>query len=142
MLLATDFNNVPHDNATWNELRGATRIIFRACILGKGVGGVLPRNGMLKSPRVCRTNEEPGDLTSFSGEQGNIEIVVYGKNSIFAKNQILKHSQDPLARSIAVQELLELMRMVTDPDSQSTGVEAGNMATQAANATGTNVATS
>ena len=47
MLLATDFNNVPHDNATWNELRGATRTIFRACILGKGVGGVVTRNGML-----------------------------------------------------------------------------------------------
>lgn len=122
LLLATNFNNVPHDNATWNSLRGATRIIFRTCILGKGVGGVIPRNG----------------------EQGNIEIVVYGKNSVFAKNQILKYSQDPLARSIAVQELLELMKIVQPPDPQPTGVEIGNMASQTANATGAgvNVATS
>ena len=85
-----------------------------------------------------------GDLTSSSGQQGNIEIVVYGKNSIFAKNQILKNSQDPLARSIAVQELLELMKVVEVPDSQSTGLGIGNMATQTANATGAgaNVATS
>ncbi|KAM0803793.1 hypothetical protein BDR22DRAFT_818479 [Usnea florida] len=144
ILLATDFNNVPHDNATWNEIRGATRTIFRACILGKGVGGVVPRNGMLKYPKICRTIEKTGDLTSSLGEQGNIEIVVYGQNSVFAKNQILKYSQDPLARSIAVQELLELMKMVTDPDAQSTGVEIGSMATQAANATvaDANVATS
>ena len=144
LLLATNFNNVPHDNATWNDLRGATRTIFRACILGKDAGGVVPRNGMFKSPRICKTTKYPGDLTSLSGHQGNIEIVVYGKNSIFAKNQILKNSQDPLARSIAVQELLELMKVVAVPDSPSSGVEIGNMATQTANATGAsaNVATS
>ena len=138
LLLATNFNNVPHDNATWNSLRGATRTIFRACILGKDTGGVVPRNGMLKSPRICKTIKDAGDLTLSSGAQGNIEIVVYSKNSIFAKNQILKNSQDPLARSIAVQELLELMKIVAvpDPDPQSTGLGTGDMATQTANATG------
>ena len=51
----------------------------------------------------------------FQGKRGNIEVVVYGKKSIFAKNQILKNSQDPLARSIAAQELLELMKVVVIP---------------------------
>ena len=46
VLLATDFNSVPYDQATWNDIRGAARTIFRSCIRGKNLGGVVPRNGM------------------------------------------------------------------------------------------------
>lgn len=113
ILLATDFNNVPHDEATWNDLRGAARIILRTCIRGKALGGVVPKNG----------------------HHGNIEVVVYGKDSIFAKNQILKNSPDPLARSIAAQELLELMQVVVIPVPDQTELEIGNLANQTANAT-------
>ena len=47
VLLATDFNNVPRDTATWNDLRGAARTVFRSCIRGKGIGGLVTRNGTL-----------------------------------------------------------------------------------------------
>lgn len=47
VLLATDFNNVPHDTATWNDLRGAARTVFRSCIRGKRMGGLVTRNGTL-----------------------------------------------------------------------------------------------
>ncbi|KAL9073105.1 MAG: hypothetical protein Q9161_003159 [Pseudevernia consocians] len=112
VLLATDFNSIPYDQATWNDLRGATRTILRTCIRGKEMGGLLPKNG----------------------NHGNIEIVVYGKDSIFAKNQILKNSQDPLARSIAAQELLELMNVVLVPLPQQTALEMGTVAKGVANA--------
>ena len=45
LLLATDFNDIPHDEATWNDLRGAARTIFRGCIQAKGLGGVVTKNG-------------------------------------------------------------------------------------------------
>lgn len=70
-----------------------------------------------------------------NGHHGNIEVVVYGKDSIFAKNQILKNSPDPLARSIAAQELLELMQVVVIPVPDQTELEIGNLANQTANAT-------
>ena len=56
-------------------------------------------------------------LTSGLGKLGNLEVVIYGKSSIYAKNQILKHSSDPLARSIAAQELMELLHAVETPAS-------------------------
>lgn len=45
LLLATDFNDVPRDEATWNDIRGAARTIFRSCIQGKGLGGLVTKNG-------------------------------------------------------------------------------------------------
>lgn len=45
LLLATDFNNVPRDEATWNDIRGAARTVFRSCIQGKGLGGLVTKNG-------------------------------------------------------------------------------------------------
>ena len=45
MLLATDFNVVPYDQATWNDLRGAARTILRQCTRAQGFGGVVTRNG-------------------------------------------------------------------------------------------------
>ena len=47
VLLATNFLDVPHDEATWNDLRGAARTVFRSCVLGKGTGGVVSKNGTL-----------------------------------------------------------------------------------------------
>lgn len=70
-----------------------------------------------------------------SGARGNIEVVVYSKRSIFAKNQILKNSPDPLARSIAAQELLELMQVVMIPFPDQKDLEIGAGAKETANAT-------
>ena len=59
---------------------------------------------------------------------------MYGKDSVYAKNQILKNSQDPLARSIASQELLELLGVITNPTPSATGLRMGAIATETANA--------
>ena len=59
---------------------------------------------------------------------------MYGNDSIFAKNQILKNSPDQLARSIAAQELLELMNVVIVPVPHQTELGNGNLANQTASA--------
>ena len=59
---------------------------------------------------------------------------MYGKDSIYAKNQILKYSQDPLARSIASQELLELLGVLVDPTPSTPVSRMGAMAKETANA--------
>ncbi len=41
-----------------------------------------------------------------------MEIVVYAERSIYAISRILRNSPDPLARSIALQELLQLIDVV------------------------------
>ena len=114
MLLATDFNHIPHDEATMNDLRGATRVVFRNCVLNKKVGGVISKNGRVPAPTMTK-DIESSLSNSVLGRYGNIEVVVYATHSVYAKNQILKNSQDPLARSIATQELLELMNVVIAP---------------------------
>ena len=59
---------------------------------------------------------------------------MYGKDSIYAKNQILKYSQDQLARSIASQELLELLGVLVDPTPSAPGLRMGAIAKETANA--------
>ena len=136
LLLATNFNNIPRDEATWNELRGATRTIFRACVQGNKSGGIVTENGVLFVPSTTILKQKTLPyLTPNSGDYRNIEIIVYGTRSIYAKNQILKHSTDPLARSIAAQELLELMNLVQVPDQPE--LEIGALANNTASLTNT-----
>ena len=52
MLLATNFDMVPHDNATWNDLRGAARTVLRQCIRGERLGGIVTRNGTLLASTI------------------------------------------------------------------------------------------
>ena len=137
LLLATDFNDVPHDEATWNDLRGAARMVFRSCLLGKGIGGLITRNGTSPTSTNHTKKGALQSLTPGSGKNRNIEIVVYGKKSIYAKNQILKYSPDPLARSIAAQELLELVGAapVPVPYPSPTELAVGTTANKQTNAT-------
>ena len=67
-----------------------------------------------------------------SGKLGNIEVIVYGKDSIYAKNQILKNSPDALARSIASQELLELLGVLADPTLSANATIQSGSATEVA----------
>lgn len=69
------------------------------------------------------------------GHHRNIEIVVYGKDSIFAKNQILKSSRDPLARLTAAPELLELINAVIVSVPQPEVLKMRMIANGTANAT-------
>ncbi|MCJ1460633.1 hypothetical protein MMC28_011015 [Mycoblastus sanguinarius] len=89
LLLATEFVNVPHDHSAWINLIGPARNILRECVISHTYGGIVVENG----------------------ENQAIEIVVYAMQSIYAKNRIIKYSPDPLAKSIAVQELLDLLRL-------------------------------
>ena len=52
VLLATNFNVVPYDQTTWNDLRGAARTILRQCIRGQGFGGIVTRNGTLPASTI------------------------------------------------------------------------------------------
>lgn len=96
---------------------------------------MVTRNGTFSTPMTDIKHRNLRYLTTDLGKHGNIEIVVYSKGSIFAKNQILKNSPDPLARSIALQELLELMNVVMVLVPHSTELGVGAVATQTANAT-------
>ena len=135
VLLATDFNGVPYDQATWNDLRGAARTVLRQCIRGLNYGGVVTRNGIFLASTVCYKRGYLWWLIPCLGKLGNIEIIVYGKDSIYAKNQILKYSQDPLARSIASQELLELLGVLVNPTPSTSGLRMEAIAKETANAT-------
>lgn len=53
------------------------------------------------------------------GQAQNLEIIVYAENSIYAKTNILRHSRDPVARAIALQELLQLTGIVRDAPTPS-----------------------
>ena len=59
VLLATNFNVVPYDQTTWNDLRGAARTILRQCIRGHGFGGLVTRNGTLLPSTI---HSKRGDL--------------------------------------------------------------------------------
>lgn len=49
------------------------------------------------------------DITSPLGNHQNLEAVLYGADSVYSKVHILRNSDDPLAVSIAQQELLALL---------------------------------
>lgn len=46
VVLATNFNDVPHDQTSWINLIGPARILMRQCVDIEGFGGALVRNGM------------------------------------------------------------------------------------------------
>ena len=47
-----------------------------------------------------------------AGVHQNIEVLLYGADSVYSKIQVLRFSQDPEAKSIAEQELLELIGVI------------------------------
>ena len=60
--------------------------------------------------------------TTTAGDRENMEVVLYGAGSVYSKSQILRFSQDPEAKSIAEQELLELIVVVPNPHDYPTQV--------------------
>lgn len=46
-----------------------------------------------------------------AGNHGNLEVVLFNQNSAYGKVTIIRHSSDPVAVSIATQELLELLHL-------------------------------
>ena len=84
---------------------------MRECAQNKETGGVVVRNG--------RPDEEPFHnvgvaLTLITGNLGNLEVVLYNANSMYGKVTILRNSKDPVAVSIAEQELLELLHLTSN----------------------------
>ena len=68
------------------------------------------------SEMVCQNRnvmpDEDEVLTLLLGDRQNIEVVLYNQESMYGKVHILRHSPDPVAVSIAEQELLELIGLV------------------------------
>lgn len=46
-----------------------------------------------------------------TGNHGNLEVVLYNRESIYGKVHTLRNSPDPVAVAIANQELLELLHL-------------------------------
>ena len=130
VLLATNFNDVPTDQTSWINLIGPARIAMRACARDKETGGVVVRNGR---PDIVLIHNVRVTQILIVGNRGNLEVVLFNPNSVYGKVTILRHSKDPVARSIANQELLELLHLAPsiydDPEevqqllNQSLGVD-------------------
>lgn len=115
LMLATNFNDVPHDEAPWINLIGPLRIILRDCVRDEGLGGVLVRNGALHAVGDFLLSRTTGGTACIDfvtiGLRQNIEVVLYNKDSIYGRITTLRNSPDPVAVSIAQQELLELLHL-------------------------------
>ena len=46
-----------------------------------------------------------------TGQQQKLEILIFAENSIYAKTRIIRYSPDPVARSIALQEFMQLVEI-------------------------------
>lgn len=54
ILLATNFNDVPHDQTSWINLIGPARILLRQCAGANTSGGLLVRNGTSNDKACAR----------------------------------------------------------------------------------------
>ncbi|KAL8729338.1 MAG: hypothetical protein Q9166_004835 [cf. Caloplaca sp. 2 TL-2023] len=64
----------------------------------------------------CVRQQQTGGIDTEIGRNRKLEVLVYDARSIFGYTRILDHSPDPEARSIAMQELMELLDVTPRPD--------------------------
>lgn len=121
MLLTTDFSSIPNDVSSYINLIGPARIILRDCVRTKAIGCVIVRNGVQSAVPSIAAHWQML-TTTIAGDRENIEVVLYGAGSVYSKIQILRFSQDPEAKSIAEQELLESIGVVPNPYDYPTQV--------------------
>ncbi len=79
---------------------------MRECVDKEGFGGALVRNGMSESDAAV-SDVINGNI----GNHGNLEVVLYNRDSIYGRVHTLRNSRDPVAVAIANQELLELLHL-------------------------------
>ncbi|KAI4116514.1 MAG: hypothetical protein LQ338_007703 [Usnochroma carphineum] len=107
LLLESSFEDVPHDQAIWQDLWGPARLILNACVRQQQTGGV-----------VTGIGPDADDTKTYKGRDERLEVVVYDARSIYGYTRILDGSHDPEARSIAMQELLQLLDITPRPDRE------------------------
>lgn len=81
---------------------------MRDCAGSKGTGGVIVRNGKFYPNYFLRVKKI---VDKAVGDHGNIEVIMYNKDSMFARVQTVRHSTDPVAVSVAERELLEMLHL-------------------------------
>ena len=125
--MATEFTGIPHDTAAWRDIWGPARTIRPQCLRQGGNGGIVTHNGKDTSPLcfhlmgICR-------LTGSTGVGQKMEIVVYSTRSLYGLNVIIRRSTDPVARSIAMQELLDLIGLTVGPSPVEMSALAASLA--------------
>ncbi|KAL9028749.1 MAG: hypothetical protein Q9196_002941 [Gyalolechia fulgens] len=111
LLMASSFMDVPHEQATWMDIWGPSRLILQQCIKVHNTGGIITNIGV---------NEK-------------LDLAIYSKRSLFALTRRLRASSDPVATSIAESEFLQLLGIVPgifqplDRGGEGNGTEAGRM---------------
>ncbi|KAL8941354.1 MAG: hypothetical protein Q9216_002293 [Gyalolechia sp. 2 TL-2023] len=109
LLMASSFMDVPHEQATWMDIWGPSRLILQRCISAQNTGGIITNIGV---------NEK-------------LDLAIYSKRSLFALTRRLRASRDPVATSIAESEFLQLLGIVGGPsqgldrNAKGNGTEAG-----------------
>lgn len=86
--------------------------------------------GVLSFETVCKKRPTDAALSDVvnatTGNLGNLEVVLYNRNSIYGRVHTLRNSPDPVAVAIANQELLELLHLapnIYDPAENTTSVD-------------------
>ncbi|KAI4089521.1 MAG: hypothetical protein LQ344_005347 [Seirophora lacunosa] len=90
VLLAASFKHVPHEQATWMDIWGPSRLILQQCVNTQNTGGIV-------------TN---------IGQTERLDLVIYSKRSLFAHTRRLRGSPDPVAVDIAEIEYLQLLGII------------------------------
>ena len=73
--------------------------------------------------RECAHKKKQGGVIVRNGLQGNLEVVLYNKESLYGRIDILRNSVDDLAKSIAQQEMLELLKLAPNIYDEPEDVE-------------------
>lgn len=91
--MASSFQDVPHEQATWMDIWGPSRLILQQCIA---------------------TNKNTGGIITNIGANQKLDLAIYSKHSLFALTRRLKASRDAVATSIAENEFLQLLGIIPD----------------------------
>ncbi|KAL8783614.1 MAG: hypothetical protein Q9195_009335 [Heterodermia aff. obscurata] len=106
VLVAARFTNSGEsfDIASWIHIWGPARTILQQCVGFQSLGGVIVENG-------SRGETQLGIyvLMILLGRRRKIEIVVYDERSKYGLTRVIKESSDPVARTIALNEYIDLM---------------------------------
>ncbi|KAI4149454.1 MAG: hypothetical protein L6R39_002504 [Caloplaca ligustica] len=111
LLMSSTFMDVPHDQATWMDVWGPARLILQQCAIKQRTGGII-------------TN---------IGQNEKMDLVIYGKSSLYGKSRRIDRSKDPVAEDIAKTEFLQILGIL--PHHIGEGLDAATNGTAAVNGT-------
>ena len=69
---------------------------------------------------VVKTSKTPGSPQL--GRNKKIDIVLYDERSVYGLNRVIRESTDPVAQSIAISELLDLLHLQNNPPPDPSSV--------------------